>query len=176
MIQMSRMGLSSRSVGRLDIIYRQNQRSQPSAGSGQRNTGEGSQRGVGERMNNVSGPGGVAGGDERTGPAVLVAGARQGVHTAPGGGGVISTTKQRNNVGGQAVQRNNENGDGGGASEEGRGGVGWRDGAEGGGQRVTEGGFGNEDYSQTLKIKAAQALFRMSLESGGEVGTYYPTL
>ena len=45
---------------------------------------------------------------------------------------------------------------------------GWGDAGEGSGQRSVE-GVGDDDYSQTLKIKAAQALFRMSLEPGGEV-------
>lgn len=45
--------------------------------------------------------------------------------------------------------------------------------AEGDGGRAGGHGMGDavgqDEYSQNLKIKAAQALFRMSLEQGGEV-------
>lgn len=113
-----------------------------------------------------AGGGAGGGGEDRHGNSVpgAASGARQGSVTPTGGsGGVGASTKQRGaGVGG-------EDEDGGRAVEEGRGGRGWRN-RESGDQRLMDGGrLGDDDYSKMLKIKAAQALFRMSLEPGGEV-------
>lgn len=164
MIQMSRMGLSSNSIDRLQVIYRQNQ--QCNTSSGFRST----TKDLGQRGGFAGGAGiGAADGrgDERHGSPGPAAGARQGVQTAPGGPGGGLPAKQRVSAGGPTVQRN-EDGESGRAVEDARGG-GWGDSGESGGQRLSDGSIGDDDYSQMLKIKAAQALFRMSLEPGGEV-------
>lgn len=164
MIQMSRRGLTSRTVDRLQIICNHPKRlSSTSPGSRHNPTGDGGQRGGG---GGLSGSGGAAGGGEDRqgltgGP---VAGARQGVQTAPGGSGAGSGLAKngRNAPGGLA---NPDDEDGREGAEEARGGGGW-EGGESGGQH--DNSTGDNDHSQILKIKAAQALFRMSLEHGGE--------
>lgn len=153
MIQMSRMGLTSRAVDRLQIICNQNKRLSTSTGLRHSATGDGAQRGGG---GGLSGSGGAAGGDEDRHRLAngLAAGARQGVQTAPGSGvGSGSAKHGRNAAGGLAMTDDREGGLG---TEE---------------ARIVEpqdSGIGDNDHSQTLKIKAAQALFRMSLEPGGE--------
>lgn len=119
-------------------------------------------------MIGFSGPGG--GGEDRpatTGPA---SGARQGIQTSSWLPGAGTTPKQRGAAinSGLTTQRINEEGDGGGTPEDVRNGV-WGDSGELGGQRYGDDTVGNDDYSRTLKIKAAQTLFRMSMESGAEV-------
>lgn len=168
MIQMSRRGLTSRTVDRLQIICNHTKRlSSTSPGTRHTAIGDGGLRGGG---GGVSGSGGAVGGGEDRhgltgGPA---AGARQGAQTAPGGSGAGSGLAKsgRNNASGGLA--NPEDGDGGEGTEEARGGLGWGgEGGEGGGGQQ-DSGIGDNDHSQILKIKAAQALFRMSLEPGGE--------
>ena len=152
MIQMSRMGLNSRAVDRLQIICNQNKRLSASAGTRHSATGDGTQRGGG---GGVSGSGGAAGGgDDRHGlTGGLAAGARQGVQTAPGSGAGSGPAKHgRNATGGLAMT---DDGEGGQSTEEAR-------------IERQDSSIMDNDHSQTLKIKAAQALFRMSLEPGGE--------
>lgn len=162
MIQMSRMGLSSRQVDRIHVILRQKASTPLGV---QRTSGETVQRGTGAGMAGMGGPGGS--GEDRTGTTSPAVAARQGAQTAPGGTGAGSLTKQRTTAGGMAVQRNSvDDGEGGTNVEESRGGGGG-DGGESGGRRLSDGV--GDDHSHTLKIKAAQALFRMSLEPGGEV-------
>lgn len=147
MIQMSRMGLNSRAVDRLQIICNQNKRLSTSAGARHSAPGDGAQRGG---TGGVSGSSGAAGGGEdRHG---LTSG--QGVQTAPGGAGIGSGPAKhgRNSPGWLAIT---DDGEGGQGTEEAR--------IERQDSRIMD-----DDHSQTLKIKAAQALFRMSLEPGGE--------
>lgn len=164
MIQMSRMGVSSHSIDRLHVIYRQNQRLRTLWGTN-RAAGEIGQRHTGAGMAST---GGAAGSSEgRPGAPGPAAGTRQGAQTAPGGSGVGLPTKQWVATGGLAAPRSNEDGDGGGGEEARSGG--WGDSGEGAGHVVADGGIGDNDYNRTLKTKAAQALFRMSLKPGGEV-------
>ena len=158
MIQMSRMGLPSHNIDRLSIICRQNQQGSTSSAP-TRATTEMGQRGGGA----IPSVGGAAGGGEDRHSSVLgpASSTRQGTVTPPGGSGVGAATKQRAGGGG------GEDDDGGRAAEEARG-RGWRN-RESGDQRLIDGRLGDDDYSEMLKIKAAQALFRMSLEPGGEV-------
>lgn len=150
---MSRMGLNSRAVDRLQIICNQNKRLSTSASIRHSATGDGAQRGG---AGGLSGSGGAAGGGEdRHGlTGGLATGARQGVQTAPGGSGIGSGPAKhgRNAPGGLAMA---DDGEGGQGTEEAR-------------IERQDSSIGDNDHSQTLKIKAAQALFRMSLEPGGE--------
>lgn len=155
MIHMSRMGLTSGTVDRLQIICNHNKRLSTSMGSRHHSGGgDGGQRGAG---GGLSGYGSATGGGEDRhglagGPA---SGARQGVQTAPGGTGNSSSglaKHGRNAFGGLATADDGEGGQG----------------AEEAGAEAQDSGFGDNDHSQTLKLKAAQALFRMSLEPGGE--------
>ncbi|CAM9130756.1 unnamed protein product, partial [Ectocarpus fasciculatus] len=165
MIQMSRVALTSRTVDRMQIICTRNKRLSTSPGMRHNVTGEGGQRGV---SGGGAGTSGAAGsGDDRHGPTGgATGGARQGAQTAPGGSGSGpgSTKHGRSGPGGVAMTDDGEGGEG---TEEARGGGGWGDGGEGSGHH--DGVIEDNDHSQTLKIKAAQALFRMSLEPGGEV-------
>lgn len=158
MIHMSRRGLTSRTVDRLQIICSKSLGS-TSPVTRHTATGDGGQRGGG---GGLSGSGGTAGGGEdRHGlPGGPAAGARQGAQTAPGGSGAGSGLAKN------GKQANPDDGDGGESAEETRGGGGWGEGGVGGGHH--DSGMGDNDHSQILKIKAAQALFRMSLEPGGE--------
>lgn len=95
-----------------------------------------------------------------------------------GAGGLPTKQKAATNVGLVTQRPNNDDpdelgpnadetrgvsgGDGGGVG-------GGETGADASGGQRTGGAVSEDDYSQTLKIKAAQALFRMSLEPGGEV-------
>lgn len=159
MIQMSRMGLPSHNIDRLSIICRQNQQSGASSAP-TRVTTEMGQRGGGA---GIASAGGAAGGGEDRHSSVLgpASSTGQSMVTPPGGSGVGAATNQRAGGGG------GEDDDGGRAAEEARG-RGWRN-RESGDQRLMDGRLGDNDYSEMLKIKAAQALFRMSLEPGGEV-------
>lgn len=160
---MSRMSLTSRTVDRLQIICSHNKRLSTSPGTRNNATGEGGQRGGGGGGAGASGATGA--GEDRHGPAGgPTAGTR--VQTAPGGSGLGSgLTKHGRRPSGRLAMT--DDGEGGERTEEALGGSGWGDGAEGTGTQ--DGGTGDNDHSQTLKIKAAQALFRMSLETGGEV-------
>ncbi|CAM9232465.1 unnamed protein product, partial [Ectocarpus sp. 13 AM-2016] len=165
MIQMSRVGLTSRTVDRMQIICNRNKRLSTSPGIRQNVTGDGGQRGGGGGGAGTSGAAGS--GEDRHGPAGgPMGGARQGAQTAPGGSGSGpgSTKHGRSAPGGVAMTDDGEGGEG---TEENRGGGGWGDGREGSGHH--DGVIEDNDHSQILKIKAAQALFRMSLEPGGEV-------
>lgn len=165
MIQMSRMGLTSRTVDRLQIICNQNKRLSTSPGVRNNTSGDGGQRGGGGG-GGVGTGGAAAGGEDRHGPTGgPAAGTR--VQTAPGGSGIGSgPTKHGRRPSGRLAMT--EDGEGGERTEETLGGGGWGDGGEGAGAQ--DGGVGDNDHSQILKIKAAQALFRMSLETGEEVG------
>ncbi len=155
MIHMSRMGLSSGSVDRLQIICNQNKRLSTSMGSRHHSGGgDGGQRGSGGGLSGYGGA--TGGGEDRHGLAGgPTSGARQGVQTAPGGAGNNSSglaKHGRNAFGGLATADDGEGGQG----------------AEEAGTEPQDSGIGDNDHSQTLKLKAAQALFRMSLEAGGE--------
>lgn len=152
MIQMSRMGLNSRAVDRLQIICNENKRLSTSAGTRHSATGDGAQRAGGGGVSGSGGP--VGGGEDRHGltggPA---AGTRQGVQTAPGGSGI-----------GSGIIKHGRNAAGGAMTDDGEVALGTEE------ARIErrDSSIGDNDLSQTLKIKAAQALFRMSLEPGGE--------
>lgn len=165
MIQMSRVGLTSRTVDRMQIICNRNKLLSTSPGMRQNVTGDGGQRGGGGGGAGTSGAAGS--GEDRHGPAGgPMGGARQGAQTAPGGSGSgPGSTKHGRSAPGRVVMT--DDGEGGEGTEENRGGGGWGDGREGSGH--LDGVIEDNDHSQILKIKAAQALFRMSLEPGGEV-------
>ena len=156
MIHMSRMGLTSGAIDRLQIICNQNKRLSTSTGSRHHSGGgDGGQRGGGGGLSAYGGT--TGGGEDRHGltggPA---SGARQGVQTAPGGAGNSSSglaKHSRNAFGGLTTTDDGEGGQG----------------TEEAGVEPQDSGIGDNDHSQTLKLKAAQALFRMSLEPGGEV-------
>lgn len=176
---MCRMGLSSQHyVDRLHIIYRQKQRSSTAPGAA-RSSGEASQRTAG--TSSVGGTGGTGGGEECPVPTSPVGGARQGNQAPSGGAGAGSPGKQRSSAAGATTQKSIDDTDTGGTPGEkrscgggggGGGGV-WGDGGESIGHGAVD-AMGEDDYSHTLKIKAAQALFRMSLEPGGEVMSLCP--
>lgn len=103
-----------------------------------------------------------------------ILGSRAASQAPPGGGGAPGLPARSSAGAGSTGRRASEdvdameikadesrgNGAGGGATE--------GDGERAGGHGMRD-AVGQDEYSQNLKIKAAQALFRMSLEQGGEV-------
>lgn len=165
-IHMSRMGLSPENVDSLQIIFRQGQqRSRVSFGVHRSQT-EMSAQGAGV---DVPSDGDISGaGDQRSQISIPSFGGRQGAQTASRGKGIGSTSKQRTSNGGLAHQRKkNKDRDGSFSYEDNRS-ANWGDSGGDYGARLID-GIEDDDCSQAIKIKAAQALYRMSLRHGGEV-------
>ena len=164
MIRMSRMSLSHEIVDRLQVILHKNRRTRKYLGV-HRAPAELSTRGAGVGSPGVNGTGGA--GDERGGISGAPTGGRQGAQTVLGGQGIVLTSKQSAPSGGLITQRNSEEDQDGDISLEDAQSSRLRDSGDCAEREVDD--IGDNDYSKTLKLKAAQALFRMSLEHGGEV-------
>lgn len=151
-IHMSRMGISTQNVDRLQIIFRQGRQHSRLSFDVHRIQTEMSGQGIGAGVPNVGDINGT--GDERSQISIPAVAGRQGTQTATSGG--LAHQRKKNEDGNRSF------------SYEDNRSASWGDSGGDYGGRLLD-GIEDDDCSQVIKIKAAQALYRMSLRHGGEV-------